>query len=633
MMRCPAHSRRRVRRPARRIGLAGALAVSLAILTLQLSIVSDADAREENIRVGGGCILIDEAGTGTVAVGDCGHAGYDPGSAEDAGQQTSPPEGTTPKPDGTEETSPEETLPEETGPEHTFAEETTEQPAPEETTAGGEGACPADPPDGAVPATVARAIDGDTLELEKPVEGAGTVRLIGVDSPELEGEDGRPQPGAEEATAFTAGQLEGRKVLLQFDRERRDGYGRLLAYVWVADSGAAGNEDGSGPRSSADTGFIESIQRLFARVSGRQGGDTRSEASGLFNLALVEEGHAKPLAVEPNTLYADCFERAAGEPDGAPDEGGAAEEQYEGSPPEATVPETTSSGPDEQEQTVPEEPGPEPTSAEEPPAAEQYEQENPPEEAEPEEDEPEKLSAPAPDEGLCPAPKLLDGAQGSDAKATLPFATEAGAILLAYAAAPADDGVEGGVLGLSVLDEGGSLVGEPIAFQREGAELAFIEVVPGDYRVEIGPANRRYVLDVYECAGVETRQDAPEPSPAQGEYLSPPAAELPATESQEEEPPARPVVEPVEEAAPPAGGWGLAPKPGDTLAVQETPEGPVPVLPDTGGPFRGRGSGGVITLALGCAMFSLGVLLFVSLRQAERRTGRRVRSGGDRERL
>lgn len=642
---CPAHSRCRVHHPARRFWLVG-FAALLAFLALQSGIARDATAQERDIRVGSGCVLIRESGGETLAVGDCGGSNLNPsGDAEresserkDGGQQTSSPERTSP-----EEAMPERTTLEEmsmeateaTEPEPTFSGESTrrERTEPGEETSGGGGSCPMEPPERMTTATVARAIDGDTLELEESVGGVSSVRLIGVDSPELELGDGEPEPGAEEAAAFTAERLEGRKVLLQFDQERVDGYGRLLAYVWAADPGASEDRD-SPENQNAAAGLLDSVHRFLARVSGRQREDTDSGISGLFNLVLIEEEHAEPLAVEPNTLYADCFEWAAGE-------GGTAEEQYEPNPQDAPSPKTTSPEADEPEKTVSEKGVRERTTPEEPPAAEQYEQEAPPEKTlleETDSKDPGKLSAPAPDEGLCPAPVLLDGIEGGgdasadDAKATLPFTTKAGAVLLAYAAAPADEDVEGGLLGLSLLDEGDTLVGESIVLQREGAELALIEAPAGDYRVEIGSTNRRYALDIYECAGLET--GVTEEPPMQDEGPAPPAAERADEDPEDPSPPVvEPDIEPTLPEAVPDGGWGLEPEPRDTLAQQDTPEGSAPMLPDTGGWGSGLGSGGVITLALGCAMFSSGVLLFVSLRQAERRIRGKGGSISGRKRL
>jgi endonuclease YncB( thermonuclease family) len=76
---------------------------------------------------------------------------------------------------------------------------------------------------------VQRVVDGDTLLLA----GGTRVRLIGVDTPEL-ARDGRPdEPLAREASDFTRREVEGRDVTLEFDRDRRDRYHRVLAYVYV----------------------------------------------------------------------------------------------------------------------------------------------------------------------------------------------------------------------------------------------------------------------------------------------------------------------------------------------------------------------------------------------------------------
>jgi micrococcal nuclease len=77
-------------------------------------------------------------------------------------------------------------------------------------------------------------IDGDTLALADGTR----VRLIGVDAPETRfspRSDGKDQPLARDALAFAEQAVEGRRVRLQFDKERSDQYGRLLAYVWYVD--------------------------------------------------------------------------------------------------------------------------------------------------------------------------------------------------------------------------------------------------------------------------------------------------------------------------------------------------------------------------------------------------------------
>ena len=75
-------------------------------------------------------------------------------------------------------------------------------------------------------------IDGDTLDVTWGVRRE-RVRLLGVDTPETV--DPRRPVGCygPEASAFTHRRLQGRAVRLRFDRQRRDRFGRLLAYVEV----------------------------------------------------------------------------------------------------------------------------------------------------------------------------------------------------------------------------------------------------------------------------------------------------------------------------------------------------------------------------------------------------------------
>lgn len=78
---------------------------------------------------------------------------------------------------------------------------------------------------------VERVVDGDTLLLEDGTR----VRLLGVDTPETKHPDRPPEPLGPQATAFTQRHVEGRAVTLRFDRERRDRYHRVLAYVYRGD--------------------------------------------------------------------------------------------------------------------------------------------------------------------------------------------------------------------------------------------------------------------------------------------------------------------------------------------------------------------------------------------------------------
>ena len=81
------------------------------------------------------------------------------------------------------------------------------------------------------PHRVERVIDGDTLVLA----GGTRVRLLGVDTPETRHPNRPPEPLGKEATAFTRRHVEGKEVTLRFDRQRRDRYRRVLAYVYVDD--------------------------------------------------------------------------------------------------------------------------------------------------------------------------------------------------------------------------------------------------------------------------------------------------------------------------------------------------------------------------------------------------------------
>ena len=117
-------------------------------------------------------------------------------------------------------------------------------------------------------AQVTRVVDGDTVEVR--LEGRSErVRLIGIDTPESVDPDTPVQCFAKAAAAETRRLLAGRAVALRFDAERRDRYGRLLAYVYR-------NDD-----------------RLFV------------------NAALVARGYARTLTIRPNVAHAAQFARLA----------------------------------------------------------------------------------------------------------------------------------------------------------------------------------------------------------------------------------------------------------------------------------------------------------------------------------
>jgi micrococcal nuclease len=116
--------------------------------------------------------------------------------------------------------------------------------------------------------TVERVVDGDTIEVNPPLSWTEDVRLLGVDTSETV-DPGEPvEPYGPEASAFTKRQLEGERVTLIFDQEKRDQYGRTLAYV---------------------------------RISGQ---------SVTFNETLLKQGYAQLYVVPPNDRFEARFSQA-----------------------------------------------------------------------------------------------------------------------------------------------------------------------------------------------------------------------------------------------------------------------------------------------------------------------------------
>lgn len=72
-------------------------------------------------------------------------------------------------------------------------------------------------------------IDGDTIVLD----GNEIVRLIGIDTPETKDPRKPVQYYGREAYEFTKRLVEGKKVRLIYDLNKKDKYGRTLAYVYL----------------------------------------------------------------------------------------------------------------------------------------------------------------------------------------------------------------------------------------------------------------------------------------------------------------------------------------------------------------------------------------------------------------
>jgi endonuclease YncB( thermonuclease family) len=112
------------------------------------------------------------------------------------------------------------------------------------------------------PATVTRAIDGDTIEVAMDGESLD-IRLIGIDTPETVHPTEPVECFGPAASRFTTKMLEGEEVGIEFDIELLDRYGRTLAYVWLGDR--------------------------------------------LFNEVLVSRGFAQVSTYPPNVKYVDVF--------------------------------------------------------------------------------------------------------------------------------------------------------------------------------------------------------------------------------------------------------------------------------------------------------------------------------------
>ena len=86
--------------------------------------------------------------------------------------------------------------------------------------------------------TVARDIDGDTIDVKTSTGAIQRVRLIGVDTPETHDPRKTVQCFGQVAAAYTKTQLEGKLVRLVADPEDsdKDKYGRLLRYVYLGDA-------------------------------------------------------------------------------------------------------------------------------------------------------------------------------------------------------------------------------------------------------------------------------------------------------------------------------------------------------------------------------------------------------------
>lgn len=128
-------------------------------------------------------------------------------------------------------------------------------------------------------ATVVEVIDGDTIVVQFADANVATVRILGVDTPETK----HPEVGVEcfgpEASAYAQSRLAGRAVRVEFDREIRDKYGRLLAHVWI-DGSRFGDEL---LRNGLAEWFVLPPNGLYARAQLHLELSARAGRVGMWN--------------------------------------------------------------------------------------------------------------------------------------------------------------------------------------------------------------------------------------------------------------------------------------------------------------------------------------------------------------
>lgn len=84
------------------------------------------------------------------------------------------------------------------------------------------------------PVEVVKIVDGDTIHVKNMDGDTETVRMIGVDTPELAKDNKMAEFYAEQAHAYSNTKLMNQTVYLEKDHDDRDQYGRKLRYVWLS---------------------------------------------------------------------------------------------------------------------------------------------------------------------------------------------------------------------------------------------------------------------------------------------------------------------------------------------------------------------------------------------------------------
>ena len=142
---------------------------------------------------------------------------------------------------------------------------------------------------GPLSARVTHVVDGDTIDVRLSDGSEETVRYIGIDTPETVKPGTPVQCGGPRAHEVNDRLVYGKTVTLRFDAERRDVYGRLLAYVYL-------------PRQPA--GRAPAVRQRRARPT-RAGPDADDPAQRLLRPAL-RPARASRAGVLGRGLWGSC---------------------------------------------------------------------------------------------------------------------------------------------------------------------------------------------------------------------------------------------------------------------------------------------------------------------------------------
>ena len=117
-------------------------------------------------------------------------------------------------------------------------------------------------------AVVTRVVDGDTVEVQ--LGGVEEdVRYIGVDTPESVAPGQPVECFGKDASEFNRNLVEGERVRLDYGAERRDQYGRLLAYVYLGDDFVNAELVRRGYARTLTIAPNDDFEGLFARLQQR----------------------------------------------------------------------------------------------------------------------------------------------------------------------------------------------------------------------------------------------------------------------------------------------------------------------------------------------------------------------------